>query len=228
MTEDRRQIAMPTRRLLVDQVIASLRELVEHEGLTVGDRLPSEPQLAERLGVGRSTLREAIRALSHTGLLETRQGRGTFVAQDPGLPARFAAARVVEVFEVRRALEVLIAQLAAVRRTSQHVERLRSALADCRRHADAGDIPAFITADSMFHQVAAEATGNSVLVEMYGALRPPLEGALGVVADIVVPQQANDRHEVLLDAIVAGNADAAVAATAAHLDETVALFAREG
>ncbi|MFG1927689.1 FadR/GntR family transcriptional regulator [Cryptosporangium sp. NPDC048952] len=227
MTEDRRQIAMPTRRLLVDQVIASLRELVEHEGLTVGDRMPSEPQLAERLGVGRSTLREAIRALSHTGLLETRQGRGTFVAQDPGLPARLAAARVPEVFEVRRALEVLIAQLAAARRTSRHVERLRNALADCRRYAEAGDLPAFIAADSVFHQVTAEATGNSVLVEMYGALRPPLEGALGVVADIVVPQQANDRHEVLLDAIEAGNADAAVAATTAHLDETVALFERE-
>lgn len=217
---------MPERRPLVDQVIAGLGELIEHEGLEVGDRLPSEQRLAARLGVARSTLREAIRALSHTGRLETRKGSGTYVGRPraTGIDARLAAARVPEVFEVRRTLEVLIAEAAPLRRSDEHVARLRAALQDCRRHADSGDVPAFIDADSRFHRITAEATGNSVLVELYGVLRRSLESALAVVAGVVDLHRAADRHQVLLDAIVDGDPAAAVAATRAHLDETVALY----
>lgn len=217
---------MPERRPLVDQVIAGLTELIEHEGLQVGDRLPSEPRLAARLGVARSTVREAIRALAHTGRLEARRGSGTYVSRPPdtGIEARLADARVPEVFEVRRALEVLIARTAPLRRSDEHVAQLRAALQDCRRHADSGDVPAFIAADSRFHQVTAEATGNSVLVELYGVLRRSLEPALAVVAGVVELHRAVDRHEVLLDAIVDADAAAAVAATEAHLRETVALY----
>jgi len=224
--DDWRPSAMPERRPLVDQVIAGLSELIEHEGLEVGDRLPSEPRLAARLGVARSTLREAIRALSHTGRLETRQGSGTYVGRPhtSDLDARLAAARVPEVFEVRRTLEVLIAEAAPLRRTDEHVAQLRAALQDCRRHAGSGDVQAFIDADSRFHRITSQATGNSVLVELYGVLRHSLESALVVVAGVVELQRATDRHQVLLDAIVDGDPEAAVAATRAHLDETVALF----
>lgn len=217
---------MPERRPLVDQVIAGLNELIEHEGLEVGDRLPSEARLAARLGVARSTLREAIRALSHTGRLETRQGSGTYVSTPhaTGIDARLAAARVPEVFEVRRTLEVLIAEAAPLRRTDEQVAQLRAALQDCRRHAGEGDVPAFIDADSRFHQVTAEATGNSVLVELYGVLRRSLEPALVVVAGVVDLHRTAERHQVLLDAIVDRDPAAAVAATRAHLDETVALY----
>lgn len=218
---------MPARRPLVDQVIASLRGLIEDEGLRAGDKLPSEPRLAERLGVGRSTLREAIRALTHTGQLEARQGSGTFVGargDDQDLATRLAVARVPEVFEVRRALEVLIAQTAPLRRTDEHVDQLRAALEECRRHAGTADLAAFVETDSRFHRITAEATGNSVLVELYGALRRPLETALVAVADVVELHRANDRHEVLVDAIAAGDPAAAVAATLAHLDETIALY----
>lgn len=216
---------MPERRPLVDQVIASLRELIEHERLAVGDRLPSEPRLAERLGVARSTLREAIGVLTHTGQLEARRGSGTYVArpQTRGHDDRLAATRVREVFEVRGALEALIAETAALRRTDEHVAQLRAALQDCRRHAECGDVHAFIAADTRFHRVAAMATGNTVLVELYAALCRSLEPALVAVAGMVSLHRATDLHEVLLDAIVDGDPGAAAAATAAHLDETVAL-----
>jgi DNA-binding FadR family transcriptional regulator len=221
-----RPAAPPERRPLVDQVIASLRELVGSEGLQPGDRLPSEPKLAERLQVGRSTLREAIRALSHAGVLEVRHGSGTFVARsdDADLAERIAAARVPEVFEVRTALEVLVAQVAPVRRTSAQVTELRAALADCRAHAESGDVTAFIEADSRIHRIAAEATGNTVLAELYEFLRRSIEPALVVVADLVELQRANDRHEVLIDAIESGDAAAAEAATRAHLAETMSLL----
>lgn len=217
---------MPQRRPLVDQVIAGLTELIEHEGLQVGDRLPSEPRLAARLGVARSTLREAIRALSHTGRLEARRGSGTYVSMpvDTEIDARLAGARVHEVFEVRRALEVLIAEVSPLRRTEAHVAQLRAALDDCREHAGSGDVPAFIDADSRFHKVAGEATCNAVLVELNGVLHRSLEPALVAVAGVVELHRATDRHQVLLDAIVDRDPAAAVAATRAHLDETVALY----
>jgi len=218
---------MPVRRPLVDQVIASLTRLVADEDLHPGDRLPSEAQLATRLGVGRSTLREAIRVLSHNGRLETRQGSGTYVSAPPPaatLDERLTEAHVAEVFEVRRALEALIAQTAPLRRTEDHVARLRDALRECREHATDGDFAAFVAADSRFHQVTAEATGNVVLVELYGVLRRSLENASVAIAGLVELQRANDLHEVLLDAIADGDPAAAVAATRQHLEDTVSLF----
>ncbi|HWN31895.1 MAG TPA: FadR/GntR family transcriptional regulator [Pseudonocardia sp.] len=233
MLEDRRpvtrSVTLPVRRPLVDQVIASLGELIEHENLTPGDRLPTESQLASRLGVGRSTLREAIRVLSHEGRLETRQGSGTYVGA-PTPPAReslddlLTNAHVAEVFEVRRALEVLIAQLAPLRRTEQHVDRLWEALRQCREYAAAGDVTAFVAADSRFHQVSAEATGNVVLVELYAVLRRYLENAGLAIAGLVELQRANDLHEVLLGAIADADPSTAVAVTRQHLDDTVTLF----
>jgi DNA-binding FadR family transcriptional regulator len=227
MLEDWRPATMPVRRPLVEQVIASLGELIEHEDLHPGDRLPSESQLAPRLGVGRSTLREAIRVLSHQGRLETRQGSGTFVGSAPpteSLDERLTKAHVTEVFEVRRALEVLIAQIAPERRSDEHVAQLRDALRRCREYAAAGDVAAFVAADSQFHQVTAEATGNVVLVELYAVLRRYLENASVAIAGLIELQRANDLHEVLLDAIADADPAAAVAATRQHLDDTVTMF----
>jgi DNA-binding FadR family transcriptional regulator len=220
---------MPVRRPLVEQVIASLCELIEHEDLHAGDRLPSESRLAPRLGVGRSTLREAIRVLSHEGRLETRQGSGTFVGSAPpkeSLDERLTKAHVAEVFEVRRALEVLIAQIAPERRSDEHVEQLRDALRQCREYAAAGDVAAFVAADSRFHQVTAEATGNVVLVELYAVLRRYLENASAsvAIAGLIELQRANGLHEVLLSAIADADPGAAVAATRQHLDDTVTMF----
>ncbi|ODT98563.1 MAG: hypothetical protein ABS81_27595 [Pseudonocardia sp. SCN 72-86] len=230
MLDEWRPTTPPRRRPLVEQVIASLRELVAAEGLSPGDRLPSEAKLCTRLGVGRSTLREAVSALAHDGVLEARQGSGTYVAAPvarSSLAARMAAARVPEVFEVRTALEVLVAEVAPLRRTDAHVAALRQALQDCRDHAGTGDVAAFIEADTRFHRVAAEAAGNTVLIELYEVLRRSLEPALTVVADVVELQRANDRHEVLLAAIENGDPAAAVEATRTHLAETIALFDSE-
>jgi DNA-binding FadR family transcriptional regulator len=224
--EEWRPANQPRRRLLVDQVITSLGELITVEGLRPGDRLPTESKLAQRLGVGRSTLREAVRVLAHAGVLEARQGSGTFVgrAREDTLAERLRSARVAEVFEVRTALEVLVAQVAPLRRSEAHVAALRDALRDCRTHVETGDVAAFVEADSRFHRIAAEAAGNSVLIELYQALRRSLEPALAVVADIAELRQANDRHQVLLDAIERGDPATAVAATRTHLAESTARF----
>src|SRR5690242_18569716 len=95
---------------LVDQVIAQLREQISSGEWPVGSKIPTEPDLVAALGVGRNTLREAVRALAHLGLLESRQGAGTYVRADNELVGavrrRLARAELRDATELRRGLEV--------------------------------------------------------------------------------------------------------------------------
>src|SRR5271169_875714 len=107
------------RQQLVEQVIEHLNNVISSGTYAIGAKLPAEPQLMEELGIGRSTLREAIRVLSHNGVLEVRQGDGTYVRALPDsgetLARRLRRARVREVQEVRKTLEIEIVRLAAER-----------------------------------------------------------------------------------------------------------------
>src|SRR6202034_1002936 len=140
---------------LVDLAVSQLREQVLSRQWPVGGRLPAETELAQRLEVGRSTVREAIRALVHAGLLETRQGSGTYVRSlTPGADweARLRRAAVLEAYEVREALEVQAARLAASRRTEADVAELAECLRQ-RQHARTRARDArFIELDLAFHR----------------------------------------------------------------------------
>lgn len=108
------------RRSLVDVAIEQLRAQLAAGSWAVGERIPTEHELAERLRVGRNTVREAVRVLVHAGMLVTRQGEGTFVrsTSDPAAVLRgVQRSGVRDVLEVRAALEAEAARLAAVRHT---------------------------------------------------------------------------------------------------------------
>src|SRR6059058_1233408 len=114
----------PVRReVLSDQVIARLRGQITSGEWPVGSRIPTETELVEQLGVARNTVREAVRALAHNGLLDIRQGSGTYVLATSELAGvmnrRFAQADPLHVAELRSALETQAARLAARRRTEQ-------------------------------------------------------------------------------------------------------------
>src|SRR5262245_41244863 len=123
----------PSRRTLVPQVVEELRAQICSGEWSVGSRIPTEPELVEALGVGRNTVREAVNALVHAGVLERRQGSGTYVTATHelggALARRMADAEVAEAIEVRRAFEVEAARLAAVRRTPEDLAALDVALA---------------------------------------------------------------------------------------------------
>src|SRR6478752_10615030 len=114
------------RSALADQVIAQLRNQITTGEWPVGSRIPTEPELVEQLGVARNTVREAVRALAHNGLLDIRQGSGTYVVATSEFAAvmqrRFAGADARHVAELRSALEATAAALAAGRRTDQDLE----------------------------------------------------------------------------------------------------------
>jgi GntR family transcriptional regulator, transcriptional repressor for pyruvate dehydrogenase complex len=210
---------------LVDLAVSQLREQVLSGQWPVGSRLPAETELAQRLEVGRSTIREAIRALVHAGLLETRQGSGTYVRSvTPGADwePRLRRAAVLEVYEVREALEVQAARLAASRRTQADIAALRACLAE--RERARGEVASFVEADLAFHRSVVAAAHNPLLAEMFDSFAAVLREALiAVRSDQHVRDMGADAaHARLTAAIEAGDAAAAAAATHDHIDPTAA------
>jgi GntR family transcriptional regulator, transcriptional repressor for pyruvate dehydrogenase complex len=210
---------------LVELAVSQLREQVMSGQWPVGGRLPAETELAQRLEVGRSTVREAVRALVHAGLLETRQGSGTYVRSlTPGADwePRLRRAAVLEAYEVREALEVQAARLAAGRRTETDIAALRSCLAerDSARSEDAR----FVEADLAFHRAVVAAAHNPLLSEMFDSFAAVLREALIAIRSDQAVQgpDADAAHARLAAAIEVGDAAAAAQATHDHLDPTAA------
>ena len=210
---------------LVGHVIESVRELIRSQGLNPGDRLPSEPELKVQLGVGRSTVREATRILSHLGVIEVRPGQGTFVgprAETPGtdISARMRKAQVGEIQEARRIIECEAAALAAERRSDDDLARMQTAIADSYAAAAVGDVPRFVSADMRFHQAVAAASGNEILDGFYSLVSDAFRDALLELAEVSNLRATTVVHEKILRAIAAGDAAAARRATTRHLTET--------
>jgi GntR family transcriptional regulator, transcriptional repressor for pyruvate dehydrogenase complex len=212
---------------LVDLAVSQLREQVLSGQWPVGARLPAETELAQRLEVGRSTVREAVRALVHAGLLETRQGSGTYVRSvtpGSGWEPRLRRAAVLEVYEVRQALEVQAARLAAGRRTDADLAALHERLAERQTARDRARDAAFVESDLAFHRAVVAAAHNALLAEMFGSFAAVLREALiAVVSDRGLDTAGADpAHLRLAAAIEAGDAAAAERATHDHLDPTAA------
>lgn len=219
-----------TRQRLVEQVIEYLRQQLRAQAYPVGSRLPPEPQLMAQLGVGRSTVREAIRALAHEGLLEVRQGDGTYVraaAVAEPLAARLRQAKVNEVHEVRRALELEVVALAAERRTDDDLAAIRQWLAARSAALANGDTATALHADIELHCAIAHATHNPILSDLYRMFATTLRDALGVLWDAAAPASDDRSHVDLVAAIEAGDAAMAVAVTRqilARHDATLTTF----
>jgi GntR family transcriptional regulator, transcriptional repressor for pyruvate dehydrogenase complex len=222
----------PERRRLSRQVVDQFIERLARGELAPGDRLPPERQLATSFGVGRNSAREAIRELELLGLVTSRQGDGTYVAQagEPSLlaPLRGAVALssstsgLREIMEFRRAIEPPIAALAATNLDREHHALLRDALT---HFDDSLDRPrAARAADTNFHFAIARATGNTLIVavqrtviESMAALRDELTGE-----SYDRSRRATRGHREIYDAIVARDTDAAQAAMAKHLVDVTA------
>jgi DNA-binding FadR family transcriptional regulator len=207
------------RASLVDQVIDQLKEQITSGSWQMHGKIPTETVLAEQLGVGRNTVREAVRALTHAGLLECRQGDGTYVRATSELSGamlrRLRQAEQLEILEVRRALEVESARLAATRRTDDDIKLIEARLAERDRAWEAGDPEAFVESDLAFHMAVVHATHNLVLIDLYedfsAALRASITAA-GTSMDAL--NSSYIPHDAIARAIAAG--DAAAAERAGH------------
>lgn len=156
---------------LADQVAAKLQQLIGSGEYTKGDKIPTEPELMERFGVGRSTVRESVRILANAGLLSVQQGKGTFVEDasvvtEP-LHQRLRRANTKELNEVRHMLEITMVQKAAENRTEKEVKQMRLLLNQRKKAIEDQLQQACLDADIAFHIVIAEASKNAVLIDLF-------------------------------------------------------------
>lgn len=155
----------------MEQVAEQMEQLIEQGQWKVGEKLPPEMELMDKFGVSRNTLREAIRALVHAGLLETKQGSGTLVRSTSVLGAALKRhvkkSTMMETLEVRFALEKQAAKMAAERRTEGDLAKLRASVSETKVASEKEDIDQFITSDIEFHKAIVQASGNQLLIDLY-------------------------------------------------------------
>ena len=206
------------RRSLVDSAIDLIRTQIETGRWKVGARIPKEAELAAMLQVGRNTVREAVRVLSHAKVLEVRQGDGTYVRLnvDPAeVMRRVAHASLRDHFELRALLETEAARRAAARRNDDDVARLETLLEARGDRPQDGDLAAFIERDIAFHVAVAQCGDNAALAELYRYFALSSHGSTGTaLADRALPEPDLAAHRRVVDAIREG--DEAGAAEAAR------------
>jgi len=225
----------PGYELVAEQIL----QLIAEAQLRPGDRMPTENELAARLGTSRTVVREAVKILSAIGRVKAQKGRGLYVADDEGMlgSSRWGGFflptdldHVYMLFEFRRVQETAASRLAATRATPAELRAIGAAAELCREGHVTGQVALFDRGDDEFHVGVAAASHNPFLV---GAVREArrlqrqssiigLHGTTGGHADGAV-----EEHDAIYRAIRDGDPEAAAQATAVHLDNTLEDYRRE-
>ncbi|MGK2853646.1 MAG: FadR/GntR family transcriptional regulator [Microbacteriaceae bacterium] len=214
-------LATTRRTGLVDQVIDQLRASVSAGEWPVDTRIPTEPALAETLGVGRNTVREAVRALAHSGILEVRQGDGTYVratSEVSGALQRLCGTEFRDVLQVRRCLEVEGARLAASARTETDLAELWQLLNRSEALRSNGGADEFARADADLHFAVVRSSHNPVLTELYRGLTEVVSASV-VTTTEELPVAELARHRGLIEAIAEQDTARASREAGGFLDE---------
>ncbi|OYU07842.1 MAG: GntR family transcriptional regulator [Pseudomonas sp. PGPPP1] len=197
-------IAPLIKRSLVDQALEQLRLRISQGVWAIGERLPTEPELSAELGISRNTVREAMRVLAFSGLIEIRQGDGSYLRSmtDPlGTMRALSHCTLEQALETRQILEVEAISLAALRRTEEDLNGLREAL-DASAELYHGDLEAYIDADLVFHKRLVDAAHNPALSELYQYFSAIVGAQLRQTLNITPRRQAVfDLHIALLEAV---------------------------
>jgi DNA-binding FadR family transcriptional regulator len=155
---------------LSDWVATQIRREIDQHKYKAGEKIPAEPELMKLYEVGRSTIREAIKTLTMTGLLIVQQGSGTFVNRDlptETLEQKLRRANFDEIISVRKLLEAETVRLAAKHHTGSDIEEIKQCLEDRRLALHTGQRQLCIDTDVAFHIAIAKASSNKVLADLY-------------------------------------------------------------
>ena len=212
---------------IYEEIAKQLKDNIVGGELQPGDKLPSTRELSELYGVGMSTVREALSALKAMGLVESRQGEGSYVKSSSGnaLPALdtllLNKQTIIELLEVRKSLETAVAGIAAEKRTEEDVQELRrivTTMESCVGDEQAGEL-----ADIQFHQTLARATHNTMMATLLDTIAGQMETAiretrrLQLYANISAAERLLNDHQTIFAAVEAGDREAAAAAMHVHL-----------
>ncbi|GAA1762853.1 FadR/GntR family transcriptional regulator [Nonomuraea bangladeshensis] len=210
---------------VTDAAIDKIKQMIVSGELAPGDRLPKEADLAERLGLSRNSLREAVRALSLINVLDVRQGDGTYVTSlEPGLLLDTLSFvldlhqddTVLQFFEVRRILEPAATAMAAELMKDDEIEELRVILESLPERPT---IEELVANDLRFHQRIAQGSGNSVLCSFIESLSGPTNRARvwrGLTQEGAL-QKTREQHMAIYEAIAARQADIARSWATVHV-----------
>ncbi len=210
---------------VTDEAIEKVKSMIMSGELKPGDRLPREADLAERLGLSRNSLREAVKALSLIHVLDVRQGDGTYVTSlDPDLLLDTMSFvidfhrddTVLQFLEVRRILEPAATAMAAVTMTAEEIDGLRDVLA---RLGPEPDVEALVANDLEFHRRIAAGSGNPVLCSLIDGLSGPTTRARiwrGLTQDDAVARTI-EQHSAICDAIAARQPEVARSWATVHV-----------
>jgi len=212
---------------LYEQIVQQIEESVVNGTLKPGDQLPAERELAQRLGVSRTAVREAVKTLREKGLVEAYSGRGTFITDGTSQAARQSFDLMVKLgqtegsphlAELRLILEPGIAALAAVRATEEHLTAMHEAVVVMDRAQK--DPEAYIEADLDFHLALAEAAANPLILSLIdsivGLLREQRIKIFNVEGG---PQRGQIHHKRIMTAVEQHDPEMARAAMRSHLEQ---------
>ncbi|MER8070457.1 FadR/GntR family transcriptional regulator [Streptomyces sp. NPDC094034] len=218
MSDALRPMARPR---LYEQVLDRLRSYVSEGDLGAGDRLPPERELAQRLGVSRASVKQAIVVLEVQGLVEVRHGGGTYLTRaglDPEPVERLVERkrRLPDVLEAREALETKLAELAAERRTELDLAALHDALHQMSDEIEAGGYG--VEGDRLFHTAVTAAAHSALLAEFMNSITEQIaESRNESLRQPGRPKRSLAQHRAILDAIEGGRGKAAAAAMRRHV-----------
>lgn len=215
---------------IYEEIIDQVKGLIADGTLSPGDRLVPERELAEKLKVGRSAVREAIRALGAMGIIEIRPGEGTFITEDNTYPFMDMLAYLLvaerdsvrELLELRKILEVESAGLAALRHTAEGIENMEEHLEQMKLDIINGELGD--QADMLFHYSIAEATHNSLLVKLMNTIADTMRSGLRTAREQLYrtpgnPERLLEEHYVIFDQIKKSNVEGARRAMLDHLEK---------
>ncbi|WP_316826171.1 FadR/GntR family transcriptional regulator [Pedobacter miscanthi] len=198
---------------LFEQISNKIRNNIKEGKFKVGEKIPSEPALMELYGVGRSTIREAIKLLTLSGILTVQQGFGTKVNAIPTEPIeqRLRSSDFEEINQVRALLEQEIVRLATLNRTDADIKTIGEALEKRKLAIENESRLACTNADIEFHLAIARASGNGVLSDLYESFTVIIRDFFSKRAPSGITHFAMSHHlhQALFDAINNRNADAA-------------------
>jgi GntR family transcriptional repressor for pyruvate dehydrogenase complex len=215
-----------SRVTLGEQVASQLADQITQGRWLVGEKLPSESELCSTMGIGRSTLREALKSLAFIGMIRMRPGEGTYVAGGAANLAERILARGFlktekqfdDVGEARQILETELVALAAVRAEPADLERMESILAQMERSLTTGEGPAYALLDVEFHLAIARASRNTILLDLLSAIRGLLQEWIIKSQELPgVKENAQAHHAKILAALRQRNPEKARRLMRAHL-----------
>lgn len=218
-----------SRAPLPDRIADMIKQEIAEGRLAPGERLPSEQVLADNYGVSRNVVREGIARLRNEGIIESRQGIGAFVATSPTPTLRLDASlrspdRHQSLFELRAALEVRAAELAASRRTEEDLQAIQRAFDDMERSMDWGKDG--VEHDIEFHRAIAGATANGFMLATIMFIAEHLKESIKLTRTLSDIKEVNavtlHEHRAILAAIRARDPEAAKLAMATHLTNAAA------